>query len=56
MSEKRVYELHEKLAKKLVEKAKINNDNSKLNRIRTLETEIISIRREINGELNQISN
>ena len=53
--EKRVHELHRELASKLIEKAKISKNNSKLAEIIELETEIISIRREINGELHQIS-
>jgi len=53
--EKRVYELHSKLASKLIEKAKISKNSSKLGEIFELDTEIISIRRKINGELKRIS-
>ena len=55
MSEKRVHELHKKLASKLIEKAKISKNSSKVAEIVKLDNEIIQIRRDINGELHQIS-
>ncbi|MCK4583372.1 hypothetical protein KAU18_08665 [Candidatus Bathyarchaeota archaeon] len=55
MSEERVHELHREMASKLIEKAKISKDSSKLAKIIELDTEIILIRRDINEELQRIS-
>ncbi|MCK4583379.1 hypothetical protein KAU18_08700 [Candidatus Bathyarchaeota archaeon] len=55
MSEERVYELHRELASKLIEKAKISKDSSKLAKIIELDTDILSIRRDIHEELQRFS-
>ena len=55
MSEERVHELYRDMASKLIEKAKISKDSSKLAEIIELDTEIILIRRDIHGELQRIS-
>lgn len=54
LSEEKIHDLHERLADKLIEKAKLIKEGG-LGSIRiSLENEIVSIRREINDELRKM--
>jgi hypothetical protein len=55
MSEKRIYELHKELARKLIEEAKAMKNKLGISVLVKLSGEIIDIRREIFKEIQKIS-
>ncbi len=55
MSEERIYELHRELAGKLIEEAKATKNQGEVRLLVKLSQEIISIRRDIFKEIQQIS-
>ena len=55
MSEERIYELHRELAGKLIEEAKATKNQGDIGLLVNLSQEIISIRKDIFKEIQQIS-